>query len=85
LAPSSVSSVNLASAAKAIVVGFNVRPTGKAAMLAEAEGVKIRLYDVIYNAVNDVKEAMTGLLPPTLVDRPLGKAEIRWAKARAVR
>jgi translation initiation factor IF-2 len=69
--------VNLASTAKAIVVGFNVRPAGKAAALAEAERVEIRLYDIIYDAIDDVTKAMTGLLPPTIVERPIGKAEVR--------
>ncbi|AUX46617.1 translation initiation factor IF-2 [Sorangium cellulosum] len=69
--------VNLASAAKAIVVGFNVRPTGKAASLAEAEGVEIRSYDVIYAAIDDVMKAMAGLLAPVVVEKPLGAAEVR--------
>jgi translation initiation factor IF-2 len=69
--------VNLAVASKAIVIGFGVRPAGKAAGLAESEGVEIRLYNIIYNAVDDVRKAMAGLLAPTLVEKALGKAEVR--------
>jgi translation initiation factor IF-2 len=69
--------VNLAVASKAIVIGFGVRPAGKAAGLAESEGVQIRLYNIIYNAVDDVRKAMAGLLAPTLVEKALGKAEVR--------
>ena len=57
--------------------GFGVRPAGKAASLAETEGVEIRLYNIIYNAVDDVRKAMAGLLAPTLVEKALGKAEVR--------
>jgi translation initiation factor IF-2 len=69
--------INLAIAAKAIVIGFNVRPAGKAAAHAEENKIEIRVYEIIYNAVDDVKNAMEGLLPPTLVERSLGKAEVR--------
>jgi translation initiation factor IF-2 len=69
--------VNLAIASKAIIVGFNVRPAGKAASLAETGGIEIRLYNIIYNAVDDIRSAMEGLLPTTKVEKPLGKAEIR--------
>jgi len=69
--------INLAVASKAIVIGFGVRPAGKAAGLAETEGVEIRLYNIIYNAVDDVRKAMAGLLAPTLVEKALGKAEVR--------
>jgi translation initiation factor IF-2 len=69
--------VNLAVASKAIIVGFNVRPTGKAASLAEGEGVEIRLYNIIYNAVDDIRSAMEGLLPATKVEKLLGRAEVR--------
>jgi translation initiation factor IF-2 len=64
-------------ASKAIVIGFNVRPAGKAAALAEENKVEIRLYSIIYNALEDVKGAMEGLLPPTLVEKANGKAEVR--------
>jgi translation initiation factor IF-2 len=69
--------VNLAIASKAIIVGFNVRPAGKAATLAEESKIEIRMYSIIYNALEDVKAAMEGLLPPTLVEKEHGKAEVR--------
>jgi translation initiation factor IF-2 len=69
--------INLAIAAKAIVVGFNVRPAGKSTALAEENKIEIRLYSIIYNAVDDVKSAMEGLLPATLVEKQHGKAEVR--------
>ncbi len=69
--------VNLAVASKAIIVGFNVRPAGKAAALAESEGIEIRLYNIIYNAVDDIHAAMEGLLPATKVEKVLGRAEVR--------
>jgi translation initiation factor IF-2 len=69
--------VNLAIASKAIIVGFNVRPAGKASSLAEENKVEIRMYSIIYNALEDVKTAMEGLLPPTLVEKQDGKAEVR--------
>jgi translation initiation factor IF-2 len=69
--------VNLAAASKAIIIGFNVRPAGKATSLADTEGVEIRAYNIIYNAVDEVKKAMAGLLAPTLVEKFLGRAEVR--------
>jgi translation initiation factor IF-2 len=69
--------VNLAIASKAIIVGFNVRPAGKASALAEENKIEIRLYSIIYNALEDLKGAMEGLLPPTLVEKQHGKAEVR--------
>jgi translation initiation factor IF-2 len=69
--------VNLAVAAKAIIIGFNVRPAGKASGLAQKEAVEIRQYSIIYNVVDDVKAAMEGLLAPTLVEKVLGHAEVR--------
>jgi translation initiation factor IF-2 len=69
--------VNLAIASRAIIVGFNVRPAGKASTLAEESKIEIRLYSIIYNALEDVKAAMEGLLPPTLVEKQHGKAEVR--------
>ena len=71
--------ISLASASDAIVLGFNVRPAPKASGLAELEGVDIRLYNVIYDAVNDIKDAMEGLLAPTLKEVDLGRAEVREA------
>ncbi len=69
--------ISLASASDAIVLGFNVRPAPKSTNLAELEGVDIRLYNVIYDAVNDIKDAMEGLLAPTLKEEDLGRAEVR--------
>ncbi len=69
--------VNLATASDAIILGFNVRPEVKAQALAEKEGVDIRLYNIIYDAVDDIKKAMEGLLEPTLREKYLGRAEIR--------
>jgi translation initiation factor IF-2 len=69
--------VLLAAASKAIVIGFNIRPEPKASALAEHEGVDIRLYNIIYDALADIKAAMEGLLEPTLKERVLGRAEVR--------
>jgi len=69
--------VNLATASNAIILGFNVRPEVKAQNLAEKEGVDLRLYNIIYDAVDDIKKAMEGLLEPTLKEKHLGRAEIR--------
>jgi translation initiation factor IF-2 len=69
--------INLAIASKAIVIGFNVRPAGKSSALAEENKIEIRQYSIIYNAVDDVKSAMEGLLPATLVEKKLGQAEVR--------
>ena len=71
------SDVLLAAASNAIVVGFNVRPEPKAAALAEQQGVDIRLYTIIYDALAEIKAAMEGLLEPTLKERTLGRAEVR--------
>jgi translation initiation factor IF-2 len=71
------SDVSLAKASAAIVIGFNVRPAGKAAQLAEQEGVDIKLYQVIYDAIDDVKKAMVGMLAPISREKILGKVEIR--------
>src|SRR5262245_9068236 len=71
------SDVLLAAASNAIIVGFNVRPEPKAAALAEQQGVDIRLYTIIYDALAEIKAAMEGLLEPTLKERTLGRAEVR--------
>lgn len=73
----SESDITLATASDAIVLGFNVRPETKAKILAESEKVDIRLYSVIYDAVNDIRDAMEGLLAPTLKEKELGRVEIR--------
>ena len=69
--------VNLATASNAIIIGFSVRPEVKAQNMAEKEGVDIRLYNIIYNAVDDIKKAMEGLLEPIFKEKYLGRAEIR--------
>ncbi|MCF6179872.1 MAG: translation initiation factor IF-2, partial [Geopsychrobacter sp.] len=69
--------VTLAAASNAIVLGFNVRPESKAKTLAEKEKVDVRFYTVIYDAVNDVRDAMEGLLAPTLREKDLGRVEVR--------
>jgi translation initiation factor IF-2 len=69
--------VDLAKTAAAIVVGFNVRPNANARELAEREGVDIRLYRVIYDAIDDVKAALSGMLKPEERESILGEAEVR--------
>jgi translation initiation factor IF-2 len=69
--------INLAIAARAIIIGFNVRPAGKASSLAEEAKIEIRLYSIIYDTLQDVRNAMEGLLPPTLLEKHLGNAEVR--------
>jgi len=71
------SDVNLAAASRAIIVGFNVIPSGKARQAAEQRGVEIRTYQVIYNIVDDVKAAAEGMLAPELREEVLGHAEVR--------
>ena len=71
------SDVMLATASNAIIIGFNVRPETKASQMAEKEGVDIRLYNVIYEAIEDVKKALEGMLAPTLKEKVLGRAEVR--------
>jgi translation initiation factor IF-2 len=69
--------VNLALAAGGIIIGFNVRPAGKAAALAQKDKVEIRVYEIIYNLLDDVRMVMEGLLAPKLVEKSLGTAEVR--------
>jgi translation initiation factor IF-2 len=71
------SDVLLASTSNAIIIGFNVRPEPKAAQLAEREGVDVRLYTIIYDAINQVREALEGMLEPTTRERTVGRAEVR--------
>jgi len=73
----STNDILLASASDAIVVGFNVRPERSATELAEKEGVEIRLHTIIYNLIDEIKAAMTGLLDPTLHEVFQGRAEVR--------
>jgi len=73
----SESDVLLASASEAIIIGFQVRPSGTARKLAEREGIQIRLYSIIYQAIEEMKEAMEGLLSAKIEERIVGTAEIR--------
>ena len=73
----SESDVNLASASKAVIIGFNVRADALARKLAETEGIDIRYYNIIYDAVDDVKAALGGMLSPEKRETPLGLVEIR--------
>ena len=79
------SDVILASASKAIIIGFNVRPDAQAKTTAEREGVDVRLYRVIYQAIEDIEAAMKGMLDPVFEEKVIGHAEVRQIfKASAV-
>ncbi len=71
------SDVLLAAASNAIIVGFHVRPNTNARRLAEKEKVDIRLYNVIYDLINEIKSALEGMLEPVLSEKPVGTAEVR--------
>jgi len=71
------SDINLAAASDAIVMGFNVRPVGDAAQLADREGVEIRTYSVIYRAIDELRDAMQGMLAPETVETVVGNLEVR--------
>jgi len=71
------SDIMLASASNAVVIGFNVRPEAKASEAAEREGVDVRLYTIIYEAENELRDAMEGLLEPTYREKVTGRAEVR--------
>ena len=71
------SDVLLASASEAIIIGFNVRPMGNARQIAEKEEIDIRMYSIIYDAINDLKDAMEGMLSPDFKEEITGSAEIR--------
>jgi translation initiation factor IF-2 len=71
------SDVNLASASDAIILGFNVRPVGEARQLADREGVEIRTYSVIYRAIDELRDAMQGMLAPEEVEEAVGSLEVR--------
>jgi translation initiation factor IF-2 len=73
----SESDVLLAAASNAIIVGFHVRPNSNARQLAEVEKVEIRLYNVIYDAINEIKSALEGMLEPVLSEKLVGSAEVR--------
>lgn len=79
------SDVSLASASNAIIIGFNVRPDATAKAIAEREGVDVRLYKVIYQAIEDVEAAMKGMLDPVFEEKIIGHAEVRQIfKASAI-
>ncbi len=71
------SDVMLASASNAVVIGFNVKPEPKAATQAQANGVDVRTYNVIYEAINEMKAALAGMLAPEIRETALGKAQVR--------
>jgi translation initiation factor IF-2 len=71
------SDVTLASASDAVVIGFNVRPEGKVAELASQEGVDVRYYSIIYQAIEEVESALKGLLKPEYEEVQLGTAQVR--------
>jgi translation initiation factor IF-2 len=71
------SDILLASASEAIIIGFNVRPSSKVKELALKENVDVRAYDVIYNALDDIRKAMVGMLDPTFKEDVIGSAEVR--------
>ncbi len=73
----SESDINLAIASDAVVIGFQVRPSGNSKKLAEQEQIEIRLYSIIYDAINDVKDAMVGMLEPTVEEIISGTVEVR--------
>lgn len=75
--PITESDVLLASASDAVIIGFNVRPMGNAKMIAEKEEIDIRMYSIIYDAINDLKDAMEGMLSPEMKEEITGTAEIR--------
>lgn len=75
--PITESDVLLASASDAVIIGFNVRPMGNARSLAEKEEIDIRMYSIIYDAINDLKDAMEGMLSPEMKEEISGTAEIR--------
>ena len=79
------SDVSLASASSAIIIGFNVRPDATAKAVAEREGVDVRLYKVIYQAIEDIEAAMKGMLDPVFEEKVIGHAEVRQIfKASAI-
>jgi len=75
--PITESDVLLASASDAIIIGFNVRPMGNARQIADKEEIDIRMYSIIYDAINDLKDAMEGMLSPEMKEEITGTAEIR--------
>jgi translation initiation factor IF-2 len=71
------SDVNLAASSDAIIIGFNVRPSAQAARLAENESIQIKLYSIIYNAIEEIKSAMEGMLEPSVEEKILANVEVK--------
>ena len=71
------SDISLASVSDAIIIGFNVRPTSKVNAMASEEGVDMRFYNVIYNVIKDVKDAIAGMMASTFEEKSIGRAEVR--------
>ncbi|MBW1759372.1 MAG: translation initiation factor IF-2, partial [Deltaproteobacteria bacterium] len=71
------SDISLAAVSDAIIIGFNVRPSAKIHEMADEEGVDMRFYDIIYNAIKEIKDAMVGMMSPTFKEHILGRAEVR--------
>lgn len=71
------SDVNLAASSDAIIIGFNVRPSSQAARLAENESIQIKLYSIIYNAIEEIKSAMEGMLEPSVEEKILANVEVK--------
>lgn len=71
------SDISLASVSNAIIIGFNVRPASKVLALANEENVSIRFYNIIYNIIKDIKDAILGMMSSTFIERTLGRAEVR--------
>jgi translation initiation factor IF-2 len=71
------SDVTLANASDAIIIGFNVRPSQQAARMAENEAIEIKMYSIIYNAIEEIKSAMEGMLEPTVQEKIVANVEIR--------
>ena len=69
--------ISFAAASEAIIIGFHVRPTAKAQMLADQEKVEIRKYNIIYDAINDIKSVLEGMLEPDIEQKFIGFAEVR--------
>ena len=71
------SDITLGQASQALIIGFNVRPTPQAKLQADADEVEVRLYNIIYDAINDVESAMTGMLDPEFVEEVTGTVQVR--------
>src|SRR5207244_11985269 len=83
--PISESDVLLATASNAVIIGFNVKVENQAASAAKREGIQIKLYSIIYELIDQVKEAMVGLLDPEVRESVVGQAEVRQVLALSKR